>query len=217
MMTVYIVGAGGHAQVIADSFICAGEKNLFFVDQKSDSKKRLGHYEVLSDVDFSNRIKNNPAKSQLIIGVGDNALREKIVTQKSAVLSDFVNAIHPSAVISQFAQLGSGIAIMPMASIGTNTKVGNHTIINTGALVDHDCIIEEFASLGPGCVLGGGVFIGHGSAIGIGAVIKHGIKIGKNVVIGAGANVTKDIPDDVVAYGNPCAVIRARKLGDKYL
>jgi maltose O-acetyltransferase len=35
-----------------------------------------------------------------------------------------------------------------------------------------------------------------------------GIRIGNNVVIGAGSVVTKDIPDDSVAVGNPCRVIR---------
>ena len=35
-----------------------------------------------------------------------------------------------------------------------------------------------------------------------------GVTIGKNVVIGAGSVVTKDIPDDVIAVGNPCRVVR---------
>ncbi|GAK87348.1 hypothetical protein JCM19238_4958 [Vibrio ponticus] len=36
-----------------------------------------------------------------------------------------------------------------------------------------------------------------------------GVNIGKNSVIGAGSVVTKDIPDNVLAAGNPCVVIRA--------
>ena len=39
-------------------------------------------------------------------------------------------------------------------------------------------------------------------------IIIDGIKIGRNSVIGAGSVVTKDIPDNVVAYGNPCKIIR---------
>ena len=37
------------------------------------------------------------------------------------------------------------------------------------------------------------------------------VKIGNNVVIGAGSVVTKDVPDDVIAYGNPCRVVRENK------
>lgn len=52
------------------------------------------------------------------------------------------------------------------------------------------------------------VNIGDYVWIGGGTVILPGVTIGNNVVIGAGSVVTKDIPDDVVAFGNPCRVIR---------
>ena len=44
--------------------------------------------------------------------------------------------------------------------------------------------------------------------IGGGAIILPGVTIGNNVVIGAGSVVTKAIPDNVIAVGNPCKVIR---------
>ena len=53
------------------------------------------------------------------------------------------------------------------------------------------------------------VHIGENAWIGAGAVILPGVSIGKNAVIGAGSVVTRDIPDDVVAVGNPCRVLRA--------
>lgn len=52
------------------------------------------------------------------------------------------------------------------------------------------------------------VRIGKNVWIGAGAVILPGITIGDNSVIGAGSVVTKDIPENVVAVGNPCRVIR---------
>ena len=45
--------------------------------------------------------------------------------------------------------------------------------------------------------------------IGAGAVILPGIRIGKGSVIGAGSVVTRDVPEHVVAVGNPCRVLRA--------
>ena len=38
--------------------------------------------------------------------------------------------------------------------------------------------------------------------------INPGVKIGKNVIIGSGSVVTKDIPDNTIAVGNPCRVIK---------
>lgn len=52
------------------------------------------------------------------------------------------------------------------------------------------------------------VHIGNNVWVGASSVILPGITIGDNSVIGAGSVVTKDIPPNVVAYGNPCKVIR---------
>lgn len=52
------------------------------------------------------------------------------------------------------------------------------------------------------------VIIGDNVWIGGGAIILPGVTIGDNVVIGAGSVVTKDIPDNKIAYGNPCRIVR---------
>lgn len=59
------------------------------------------------------------------------------------------------------------------------------------------------------------VHIGDNTWIGAGVVIMPGITIGKNTVIGAGSIVTRDIPDNVVAVGNPCKVLREVSQRDK--
>lgn len=52
------------------------------------------------------------------------------------------------------------------------------------------------------------ITVGNNVWIGGGVTVLPGVKIGNNVVIGAGSVVTKDIPDGVVAVGNPCKVYR---------
>lgn len=52
------------------------------------------------------------------------------------------------------------------------------------------------------------VHIGENVWIGSGAIILPGVNIGKNTVIGAGSVVTRDIPENVLAVGNPCRVVR---------
>lgn len=53
------------------------------------------------------------------------------------------------------------------------------------------------------------ITVGDNVWIGAGVQVLPGVCIGSNVVIGAGSVVVKDIPDNVVAAGNPCKVIRA--------
>lgn len=59
------------------------------------------------------------------------------------------------------------------------------------------------------------VHIGKNVWLGAGVVVCPGVTIGDNSVIGAGSVVTKDIPDNVVAYGNPCRVAREINEHDK--
>lgn len=59
------------------------------------------------------------------------------------------------------------------------------------------------------------VRVGKNCWIGAGAIILPGVTIGDNSVIGAGSVVTKDIPDGVVAVGNPCRVLREINGNDK--
>ncbi len=53
-----------------------------------------------------------------------------------------------------------------------------------------------------------GITIGDNVWLGGNVVVNPGVHIGNNVVVGSGSVVTKDIPDNVIAIGNPCKVIR---------
>jgi acetyltransferase-like isoleucine patch superfamily enzyme len=53
------------------------------------------------------------------------------------------------------------------------------------------------------------VDIGCNVWIGMNSTVMPGVSIGDNSVIGAGSVVTRSIPSGVIAYGNPCRVVRA--------
>ena len=59
------------------------------------------------------------------------------------------------------------------------------------------------------------IAIGSDVWVGAGALVLPGVTIGSRSVIGAGSVVTRDVPDDVLAAGNPCRVIRAIEPGDR--
>lgn len=56
------------------------------------------------------------------------------------------------------------------------------------------------------------IIIGDNVWIGMNAVVLPGVKIGSNVVIGANSVVDKDIPDNAIAVGNPCRVLKEKPL-----
>lgn len=86
--------------------------------------------------------------------------------------------------------------------IGKNAQIApNVSIYTAGHPVHPD-------SRNTGYEYGIGVAIGDNVWLGGNTVINPGVTIGNNVVIGAGSVVTKDLPDDVIAVGNPCRVLR---------
>ena len=106
-------------------------------------------------------------------------------------------------------QFRSGrVLINSKVSIAAHTTVGDFVSINRHVSIGHHTIIGDYCSINPGTNIAGNVTIGEGTTIGMGTNILHTVKIGKNSIIGAGSVVTKDIPDNVVAYGSPCRVIR---------
>ncbi len=94
-------------------------------------------------------------------------------------------------------------------SIGDNVMIApNVSIFTAGHPVDPVLRVEGWEFAQP-------VEIGDNVWIGGNTVINPGVKIGSNTVIGSGSVVTKDIPDNVVAAGNPCKVIREINIRDK--
>ena len=86
--------------------------------------------------------------------------------------------------------------------IGKNAQIApNVSIYTAGHPVHPD-------SRNTGYEYGIGVTIGDNVWLGGNTVINPGVTIGNNVVIGAGSVVTKNLPDDVIAVGNPCRVLR---------
>ena len=95
-----------------------------------------------------------------------------------------------------------------VVTIGDDVMIGpNVTILTTGHPIRPDLrkapTVTQYSLP---------VTIGSGAWIGANVTILPGVTIGENSVIGAGSVVTKDIPANVVAYGNPCHV--AREIGE---
>lgn len=91
--------------------------------------------------------------------------------------------------------------------VGDYTMFGPNVVIATaGHPINPDLRQKTYQYNAP-------VHIGKNCWIGAQCVILPGVTIGDNSVIGAGSIVTRDIPPNVVAYGNPCRV--QRPIGEK--
>jgi sugar O-acyltransferase (sialic acid O-acetyltransferase NeuD family) len=142
------------------------------------------------------------------LGVYQPQHKIKIIQSLSPDMSKFINVIHSGLDISMTSFIGIGALINSKVSIAAHTTIGDFVSINRHVSIGHHTVISDYCSINPGTNIAGNVTIGEGTTIGMGTNILHQVKIGKNTIIGAGSVVTKDIPDNVVAYGSPCKVIR---------
>jgi len=120
----------------------------------------------------------------------------------------YISIKHPSSYIAPSAELGGALFLEPLSVISSCSKLGFGVSIKRSASVGHHVTLGDFVNINPRAVLSGNVNIGMGTEIGVGAVISNNVTLGSRTLIGAGSVVTRDIPDGVIAYGNPCKVIR---------
>jgi maltose O-acetyltransferase len=128
-----------------------------------------------------------------------------------------------------FARGGDTVWLQPpfFCDYGSNVRLGERVYFNFNCVILDVCevTIGDFAFFGPAVQIyaathplnaalrrtqefGKPVVIGSDVWVGGGTIICPGVTIGSRTVIGAGSVVTKDIPDGVVAVGNPCRVVK---------
>lgn len=101
-----------------------------------------------------------------------------------------------------FANYNCTILDVAKVKIGDNCSLAPNVAIYTAGHPVHPDTRNTLYEYGIEITIGDNVWIGGNT------VICPGVHIGNNVVIGAGSVVTKDIPDWMIAAGNPCKVIR---------
>lgn len=118
-------------------------------------------------------------------------------------------------------QLGDRVSVGTSSTLEFGNRIGSRVRIHSGCFLER-CTLEDDVFIGPNVVFTDdphpicpryldckrGAYIGAFSRIGANTTLIPGIKIGKNCLIGAGSVVTQDIPDGMVAAGNPARIMK---------
>lgn len=209
-MRVVIIGAGGHAQVVADALlrIKAQDGSVEPIGYLDDDPPLEGAHllglPVLGPVDRLRAI----AHDAVIVGIGDNNARRRHFETLHRRGERFAVACHPAAVLAPSVEVGGGTVICAGVIVNTGAVIGANVILNTGATIDHHNQIADHAHIAPGVHLGGEVSVGEGALIGLGATVLPRRRVGMSSVAGASACVTRSVADST----DGCR--RARQAGD---
>ena len=207
MTALLILGAGGHARVLAETAHLIGSfSRIAFIDDcyqdSPDSSTVLG-WPVLGPLSYASRPEIAQEFSTALVGIGNCSIRMHLLEQLINLGYESPPLIHPRAFISSSAHIGPGSVVFAQVAVQAQAHIGTGVILNTGCIVDHDVEIEDGVHICPGVRLAGDVHVGARSLIGIGACVIQQVRIGTDVTVGAGAAVIQDLPDGVTAVGVP--------------
>jgi sugar O-acyltransferase (sialic acid O-acetyltransferase NeuD family) len=203
-----MIGAGGHARVVAEALKAEGRVLAGFVtpDAESGSGVMQDIQRIGSDEDL---LVFGPADVLLVNGIGSAgrplARRSAFERFKAAGFA-FTGVVHPSAIIASDVIMGEGAQVMAAAVLQPGVRLGRNALINTGAIVDHDTNIFDHAHVATGARLAGTVTLGEGAHVGAGASVINNVRIGAGAIVGVGAVVLRDVDAGTVVTGVPAKI-----------
>ena len=206
-MRVVIVGAGGFgnelAEYVCDVYEHSGElsKNILFLD---DIKTVSEIKEVQINKNIDDFIADK--KDIFFVAIGDTSIREAIYKSFKKKKYKFGTLIHPTAYISNWANIQEGSIVCPHAIVGFKASIGQNVIINTNAAIGHHVEIGQSSVICPNSTVAGNAKLGSSSFIGSNAVISPGKSVGKNASVSAGSVVYRNVKPNKLAVGNPAKV-----------
>ena len=142
------------------------------------------------------------SKLEIVMGIGEPATRMKLF---SIIRADGIKTptlIHPTVHIPDSASIGEGIVIQEGCFVSVGTTIHDYVLLQAKCAIGHDCILEE------GCIVSSFDSIAGAVKVGKCSSIKELVAIGDYSVIGMGSVVFKDVPDEVIAMGNPARVMK---------
>lgn len=145
---------------------------------------------------------------EVVIAMGEVNQRVKILTKLKKFNFKLGRLIDPSSIISDTAVINNGCIICPFVFIGPDVCIGENTLVNVKSIIGHDIKIGSNTVVSAMVNIGGNSVIGDECYLGMSSVIKEKTKIEFKCILSMGAVLYNDLPEKVIAIGNPARIIR---------
>lgn len=145
---------------------------------------------------------------EVTIAVGEPMLRNKLYERVKALNISLPILVHPGVYIDTTTKLGRGVTICEGVTITCNVSIGDNTFVHPHAVIGHDIKVGKHCVIGSNSQIGGASVLGDNVYMGFLSGVKEKISIGNDVICSAGAIVFRNLPDNVIAMGNPARIIR---------
>ena len=145
---------------------------------------------------------------EVVIAVGEPSVRDYLYHKVKDAGLRLVTLIHPGIYIDETTTIGEGTVIAEGVTITANVEIGDNAYIQPHAVIGHDIKIGRHTVIGSNCQIGGGDIIGERVFMGFLSGVTDHVSIGSDSIISAGAIVFRELPEAVIAVGNPARVVK---------
>lgn len=206
-MKTIIIGAGGFGREILDTiyqinFLKPKYELIGFIDNGIKKGTIVNDLVVLGNDDVLKDYRD----VNLIIGVGNPMLRQKIYNRYKDQFN-FLTIIHPTAIVSKYAQIDDCVVIQSFCIIAANVHLKKGVSVNARSGIGHDSIVDDFVSIQSFCDITGANKIGKLCFLGTGVKIIPGLILASECYICAGAVIFKSVNKKSKLLGNPAKTI----------
>ena len=205
MKQLVIVGSGALAAEITsfiedENYTTDPELEIKgYIDFDYNKDRYWKHYDyskpILGDI-----YSYNPAEDDYFtVCIGDLKFRMEMINILRQKQANFINIIHPKAVIYKKSIIGLGNIIYPHCSIYPKAKISDFNIMTEFAIIGHDCNVGSNNFIG-GDGLMGHAALGDSNFLGVRSVVLPNVKVGSNNIIQAGMIVDKSVKDNTTVF-----------------
>lgn len=207
ILALYGYGGLGHEIYELANTINASEHKWGRIIALDDYAEK--HYEKGVEImPFNTMCESYPNnEAQVCICVGEPRIRETLYNKVKAAGYQLPALIHPEVQVPQSSSISQGVLVCDGVYISTEVNIDENVLINVHAVIGHNVTIGMHSVISPNAALAGDVSVGKKGYIAMSVPVKEKIHIGDNAIAGMGSVILRDIPDDMIAMGNPARVI----------
>lgn len=208
MKNLVIIGAGGFAREIFDlANVCyAGDEDFTIKGFLSDGPSNvasMGYPDVLSKVaDYVIQ-----PGDVFFCAIGKLADRKKTVQIILDKGGEFINLIHPTAILSPSVKVGIGVGIKAFCVLASDVTVENFTFLQSSVIMGHDVHIGNFCQVNSFAFFAGFVRVHDLVSVNAGAKLIQNVVVEEESVVGMGSIVLKKVKKGTTVFGMPAKTI----------
>ncbi|MGE4221385.1 MAG: hypothetical protein AB7G39_18220 [Alphaproteobacteria bacterium] len=181
-MNLLLVGAGGHARVVAEAAASSGHRIVAYADRQPAIWLDLPR--ISDDATPPETVEG------FVMGIGGIApagLQNRLaVFRRYAARGIATVALrHARATVASDADIAAGAMVLAGAIVNPAAMIREAAIVNTGAIIEHEADIGTGAHIAPGAIVLGAARVGEAALVGAGAVVLPGAEVPAGTLVPA--------------------------------